>query len=205
MEGILRRSPIDFGLDPAETVNRDGWDVVLDYGTGGPGPWLIDLSHKTKIDVEDSNLGQFKPFGIDIPETYGQCAYQNGTIINRMNRTQAYIWHLADSEIEMPPESAYTDITDCHCLLAVTGQNALAVMERVTTLDLGHSDLKAPCLIQGPVLHIPCQLVLFKREADSATVLFSFSRGYGQTLAEALLHDGSELGLQPGGEKKLVL
>jgi hypothetical protein len=205
MEGILRRSPIDFGLHPAETVNRGGWEVVLDYGTDGPGPWLIDLSHKTKFDLEDRNLAQFKPWSIEVPQNYGQCAFKDGVLINRMNRTQCYIWHLGDGEVETPGERAYTEITDGHCLLAVTGRDALAVMERASYLDLGNPELKPPCLIQGPVLHIPCQVVLFKRDTDSATVLFSFSRGYGQAMVEALLHSGSDLGIKPGGENKLAL
>jgi hypothetical protein len=122
-----------------------------------------------------------------------------------MNRTQCAIWYLAGKRPNPPEETAYTETTDGLTLLALTGKNTLGVMERVTNLDLGGPALTPPCLIQGPVLHVPCQVVLFTRSDEEATILFSFSRGYGQAMAEALLHSGKDLGLMPGGELDLPI
>lgn len=204
MEDIQRLSPVCFEMKPVQTEERDGWKVALSYGDGG-GPFLIDLSHRSKWDLQDSNLSRFRPFGLWVPEDPGQCHFKKGILINRMNRTQCALWHLAGKRPKPPEEPAYTETTDGHALLAVTGKDTLRVMERVTNLDLGAPSLSPPCLIQGPVLHIPCQVVLFSRDSDEATILFSFSRGYGLAMAEALLDAGEDLGLTPGGEVDLAI
>jgi len=199
---IRRISPIKFNINPTQVEKRDGWNVALSYGPHS-GPFLIDLSHRPKWDLQNSNLPRFRPFGLIIPENPGQCTFSEGILINRMNRTQCQIWHLAGKKPRAPRSSSYTEITDGQCLLAVTGPSALDVMERITNLDLASPALSPPCLIQGPVLHIPCQVVLFSRPTAQATILFSFSRGYGQTMADAILHSGKDLGLRPGGEEDL--
>ena len=201
---IQRVSPIRFDIKAVETETRDGWQVALSYGQH-QGPFLIDLSHCRKWDLQDSNLSRFRPFGISIPDKPGQCVFNNGILVNRMNRTQCYIWELAANKLRPPRSVSYTDITDGHALLAVTGPSALEIMERVTNLDLGAPSLSPPCLLQGPVFHIPCQVVLLSRSSTGATILFSFSRGYGQSVADALLHSGRDLGLTPGGESELKL
>jgi hypothetical protein len=205
MDSIFRRSPIEFGLKPTLTEKRGDFEAVLDYGLNGPGPWLVDLSPRTKWDLQDSNLDSFRPWGLTVPPTPGLCLFENGILINRMNRTQCAIWHLGPGSLPVPSEKSYTEITDGLCILAVCGAKALAVMERVTRLDLGDPRLTPPCLLQGPILHIPCQVVFFSREKEAATVLFSFSRGYGQAMGESLMQAGADLGLQPGGEKVLGL
>jgi len=204
MVDIQRRSPIRFHTEPVRTENWDGWEVAISYGTGN-GPFLIDLSHRSKWDLQDADLSGFRPFGLPVPENPGRCVYKKGIMINRMNRTQCALWHLAGKRPKPPQETAYTETTDGHALLAVTGKDALGLMERVSNLDLGASSLAPPCLLQGPVLHIPCQVVLFSRDGDEATVLFSFSRGYGQAMAEALLDAGKDLELMPGGEVDLAI
>ncbi|RLB13770.1 MAG: sarcosine oxidase subunit gamma SoxG [Deltaproteobacteria bacterium] len=202
MENIQRRSPIRFDKEPVQTEYRDGWQVALSYGAGS-GPLLIDLSHRPKWDLQDSDLSRFRPFGLCIPENPGQCIFEKGILINRMNRTQCAIWHLVGKNPGPLEERAYTEITDGLTLLALSGKGTLEVMERVTTLDLGAPSPTPPCLIQGPILRIPCQVVLLRRAGHEATVLFSFPRGYGQAMAEALLHSGKDLGLTPGGESEL--
>lgn len=201
---IQRKSPIRFDREPVQKENWDGWEVAISYGTK-KGQFLIDLSHRSKWDLQDADLSRFRPFGLTVPERPGQSLYKKGIIINRMNRTQCSIWHLAGKRPKPPEEPAYTEITDGHTLLAVTGKETLAVMEQVTNLDLGDPALTPPCLIQGPILHIPCQVVLFSRNGDGTTILFSFSRGYGQAMAEALLHSGKGLSLVPGGEVDLPI
>lgn len=204
MENPLRKSPVDFGVNPAKVELRGEWQVALSYPGAEPGPKLVDLTHLSKWDLQDTDLSKYTPWGVAVPEKYGECAFENGVLINRMNRTQCYIWHLTTQAPEAPQEPVYTDLTDCHCLLAVTGPKALEVMERVSNLDFGKPGLATPYLFQGLVEHIPCQVVLLSKEGDEATVLFSFSRGYGQTMAEAILHSGADLGLKPGGELDII-
>ena len=52
----------------------------------------------------------------------------------------------------------------------------------------------------GPVLNVRSQVVVMARDVDSSTVLVACPRGYGQSMAEALLEAGAEQGLRPGGE-----
>ncbi len=204
MQSVLRKSPIDFGLQASQSQEMDGWRVVKSYGPHS-GPVLIDLSHCQKWDLQDGNLDQFRAFGRSIPKEYNHCNFEDGVLINRMNRTQCAIWNLGLKPLEPPKEPAYTEISDGQALVALCGPKVLEVMERLTSLDLNKPGLDTPCLFQGPVLHIPCQLVLFGRWEEEATVMFSFSRGYGQSVAEAILHAGHPLGLEPGGLDDLKL
>ena len=205
MSEALRRSPVDFGITPARSEEKNGWLVALSYGDSKDAPRLIDLSHVSKWDLQDSNLGGFSPWGGTVPTEFGKSAFENGVAINRMNRTQCSIWHLGGGYPEPPAESAYTETTDALAMLAISGPGALEVMDALTYLDFSDPGLEAPCLIQGLILHIPCQIVLLKKEGDSATVVFTFSRGYGQAMAETILHAGHGAGLKPGGVEDLNL
>lgn len=202
MTDIVRLSPIQFAIQPQQTEKREGWEVALSYGTQ-KGPFLIDLSHRPKWDFQDADLSGLQPFGLSVPAKPGQCVYENGMLINRMNRTQCAVWHLAGEYPGSPGEPAGSQTTDGLALLALTGRGTLPVMERVTNLDLADPARTSPCLLQGSVLHIPCQVVLFSRNGTEATVLLCFSRGYGQAMAEALLQAGKDVDLSPGGENNL--
>jgi hypothetical protein len=204
MQDIIRKSPVTFDKEPASAENRAGWRVALSYGEG-QGTKLIDLSHCQKWDLQDGELGKFQPFGVEVPEEYGKCAFENRVMINRMNRTQCAVWNLGDAELDQPDEMNYTSLQDGLAMLAISGPKTLAVMERISALDFAAPNLEAPCLIQGPINHIPCQIVLARRDDEGAAVIFTFSRGYGQAMAEAVLHAAHDLGLAPGGLNDLKL
>ena len=195
-----RFSPVKFTTQPAETEIREGWEVVLSYAHEAQGPFLVDLSHRPQWDLQGGNIDTVKPWGRGVPADPGQCNFVDGLLINRMNQTQAAIWNLGAEDLKLPKETCYTDVTDGLCLLALVGAEALAVMEKVSPLDLASPEKIAPYLVQGPVVHIPCQLVVLDK-GDNMTVLMSFSRGYGQAMVEALLDAGSEYGLRPSGER----
>ena len=74
--------------------------------------------------------------------------------------------------------------------------NSDEVKEHVSNLDLFRPDRQMPFLTQGPIMHIPCQV----ETLDTDCVLMTFSRGYGQTFVDALLHSASGCKLRPGGE-----
>ena len=67
----MRRSPVRFDAIPIETERRDGWEVVLSYGDQGDGPWLVDLSHRNRWDVQDREIERLRPFGLPVPEAGG--------------------------------------------------------------------------------------------------------------------------------------
>ena len=137
MNDLIRRSPISFDAAPAQTVNRGGWEVVLTYeDEKGSGARLVDLSHKSKWDVQDGDIESIKPFGLDVPADYNACNLGDGMIVNRMNRTQAAVWQLGEAAPEAPAEAAYTETTDAQALIALFGPDAPAIAETLTGLDL---------------------------------------------------------------------
>jgi len=207
MAVIRKRSPVSFAHPAVQTVLREGWEVVLEYasqGNGRNGPHLIDLSHKVKWDVQDKDLSRLNIAGVSIPEKPGQAATAEGMLIRRMNRTQAGVWHLGESAPEFPEESAFSDVTEAALLLALLGESIFSIMEKVSALDFGGQGQEAPFLLQGPVLHIPCQVVSLGKSGGKSggipAVLIACSRGYGHCMAEGLLDAGAEWKLAPAGE-----
>lgn len=195
----FRRSPVSFGARPAATESRDGWSVVLRYEgeDGHPGPFLVDLSHRRRWDYQDSRAATHRPMGLPVPERFGDVGVHGPLVINRMNRTQVAIWHLGDGPPPTtPPEPGFTDTGDGHCMLAFVGAGVPEVLEHLTPLDLFDPARPAPFLTQGPILHVPCQVVTFARDL----VVLTFARGHGDTFARAALHSGEIAGLRPGGE-----
>jgi hypothetical protein len=197
MNGITRRSPVLLPVTPMRSERRDGWDVVLEYEGEGEGPWLVDLSHRARWDVQDRDIGEQRPFNLEVPSGWGAVAHSRGLLINRMNRTQASIWHVGPDTAPEPPHGIeFTDTTDSHCWIAVIGESAPRVLEGVTNLDLFPPAAAGPRLVQGPVLHVPAQIVAF----PATCALIAVARGYGQTFVEALLHGTHDTGLRPAGE-----
>ena len=198
MSAPYRQSPVRFDCKAAARTIHDGWDVVLEFADQGEGPWLVDLSHLQRWDFQHLELDLCRPFGMDVPAGPGQAILQDEKLITRMNRTQVTIWNLSSSDsLEMPEAVNVTDLTDAHCMLAVLGRDVSQVMEHVSNLDLFRPDRQMPFLNQGPVIHIPCQVVT----AGVDCVVMTFSRGYGQTFADAMLHAASGCKLRPGGEE----
>ena len=202
-----RRSPVRFDAAPARTEHRVGWHVVLDYESDrAPADalrraCLVDLCHRARWDVQHRNIGTLRPFGLDVPRRPGEVAVRDGLMINRMNGTQASIWHVGPGAAPaMPDGPHYTDTTDSHCWLALLGDSVPEVLESVTSLDLFEPGCPRPLLTQGPILHVSCQVVTWRNDA----ALVSFSRGYAQTFVEALLDSGRRTGLLPAGERVFI-
>jgi hypothetical protein len=200
MTSYQRMSPVSFSAIPVKTENRDSWTVVLEYKGEENGPWLIDLSHRSKWDLQDDKIAEIKPWEIAVSEKPGQCLLENGVLINRMNRTQASIWHLSGDRLKTPDNSAYTDTTDATLFLALVGKQVFSITEKLTSLDFSDPGKKAPFLLQGPLSHVPCQVVVLAKNEDSSTILLTCSRGYAHDMVNAILEAGEEFGLQPAGE-----
>ena len=196
----FRRSPVSFGATPAASESRDGWTVVLRYEgeDDHPGPFLVDLSHRRRWDYQDSRVATHRPMGLPVPEHFGGVGVHGPLVINRMNRTQVAIWHLGEGPPpSTPPDPGFTDTGDGHCMLAFVGARVPEVLEHLTPLDLFDPARSTPCLTQGPILHVPCQVVTFATDL----VVMTLARGYGEKFAEAALASGAIAGLRPGGER----
>jgi len=201
---IKRQSPVSFPGETLKTDMRDHWTVVLEYEAEGGGPYVFDLSHRARWDLQDTDLSSFQPLGIGVPDTPGQCNLENGVLVNRMNRTQASIWHLGAEIPAVPDGPAYTETTDVTLFLGLVGQNIFAIAEKLSALDFADRSKPAPFLLQGPLSHVPCQVVTLERTTERCGIVFTCSRGYARDMTHAILAAGEEFGLQPAGEKAFI-
>jgi len=203
MTEIKRESPVRFNVSPKHSEVRDDWAVALEYDDEGQGPWLVDLAHKTRWDLQDSAIGDLTVGELDVPADPGACTLADDTLVNRMNRTQASIYHLGASAPELPDFAGYTDVSESTVFVALFGPQAFRVAEKLTNLDFLNPDKQAPFLLQGPFCHVPCQIVTLEKSADgSGGFLLTCSRGYGDSMIHAVLEAGAEFGLRPAGENR---
>jgi hypothetical protein len=204
MEEIQRVSPVAFKSTPSKTEKRDSWDVVMEYSGEGDGPWLVDLSHRPRFDLQDTNLSAITPFGLTIPEVPGESVLENGVLANRMNGTQVSLYNLDGQDISMPEESCYTDVTESTICVALIGKETFSICEKLTALDFQAPQRKAPFLFQGPFSHVPCQIVTLNKEGDKSGLVLTCSRGYGRDMIHSILDAGIEFNLKPAGEARFT-
>jgi len=203
MAEIKRQSPVQFKVSPLETEVRDKWTVALSYSEEGEGPWLVDLSHKTRWDLQDRDIGAMTVGDQAVPEAPGACSLAGQTLINRMNGTQASIFHLGAGAPAITDAPGYTDVSEASLFVSLFGPHALRVAEKLTSLDFMDPLKEAPFLLQGPFCHVPCQVVILEKQADGAGgFLLTCSRGYGDSMVDAILEAGAEFCLRPAGEKR---
>ena len=201
MGSILRCSAVSFDAAPAKTEERDNGSVVLEYEDEGAGPYVVDLSHRSRWDLQDAEIGGVQTMGIRVPDKPGQCVFENGFLINRMNLTQASVWHLSGETPALPDDPAFTDITDSTVFLAVFGQDLFAILEKLSALDFLDSSRQTPFLLQGPFSHLPCQIVTLDKTPGKSGILMTCSRGYARDMVGAILEAGMEFKLRPAGEQ----
>ena len=173
---------------------------MLEYEAEGEGPWVIDLSHRARWDLQGGDISKHQPWGMNIPDTPGRCVLENGVLINRMNRTQASIWHLTGESLDIPDDPAVTDVSDATLFLALLGKKIFSITEKLSSLDFDDPLKQTPFLLQGPFSHVPCQIVSLEKTPGRSGILFTCSRGYAQDMAAAILEAGSKFGLHPAGE-----
>lgn len=203
MNQIERESPIRFNAVPAQTEVRDNWIVTMRFEEEGLGPWLVDLSHKTRWDLQDANIDGFMVCGHPVPAEPGRTSFSDNLLVNRMNRTQASIYHLGAPVADMPAYPGYTDVTEATVFLALFGPKTFWVVEKLTSLDFSNPANAVPFLLQGPFCHVPCQIVALERApGHSGGILLTCSRGYGDSMMQAILEAGEEFGIRPAGENR---
>jgi hypothetical protein len=200
MEQIKRRPPARFESRPLKTKAQDNWDVVLEYEDEGDGPWVIDLSHRVRLDLQDGDISKHQPWGMNIPEIPGRCMFEKGVLINRMNRTQASIWSLSGESLDVPDDPAFTNVSDATLFLAMFGKNIFPITEKLSSLDFLDPLKQTPFLLQGPFSHLPCQIVTLEKTPQRSGILLTCSRGYAKDMTAAILEAGAEFGLRPAGE-----
>ena len=205
MKDIQRISPVVFKSTPLKKEKRDNWEVVMAYDGEGNGPYLVDLSHRPRFDLQTSNLAAKKPFGIALPEIPGNSVLDNGVLANRMNLTQVSLYNLnGQDKVSMPNEHEYTDVTEAALCIALIGKNVFSICEKLSALDFIDPLRITPFLFQGPFCHVPCQIVTLSKEGNNSGLILTCSRGYGRDMIHSILHAGEEFGLKPAGESRFT-
>lgn len=204
MKEIKRYSSVQFKATPLKSEVRDNWNVVLEYHDQGEGPYVVDLSHRTRLDFQSPDLTGKTPLGITIPETFGRSVLEKGILVNRMNRTQTSLYHLDGASLEIPTEPEYTDVSENTIFLALMGKEIFSICEKLTNLDFMDPARTTPFLFQGPFSHVPCQIVTLCRDGEKSGLVMTCSRGYGRDMIHSILGAGQEFGLKPAGEKKFT-
>lgn len=205
MAEIRRESPVRVNVRPVKSEMRDGWPVALQYEDEGPGPWIVDLAHKKRWDLQDSGIGGLSVGDLPVPADPGSCSFGNGVLVNRMNRTQASIYHLLTDPEALPDVMGYTDVSESTVFLALFGPKVFLIAEKLTNLDFLNPAANAPFLLQGPFCHVPCQIVTLEKAAHAGGgFLLTCSRGYGDSMVGAILEAGAEFGLRPAGEHRFT-
>ncbi|MCP4293507.1 MAG: sarcosine oxidase subunit gamma SoxG [bacterium] len=204
MKEIKRYSPVAFKATPLKSEQRDNWNVVLKYQDEGEGPFLVDLSHRTRLDLQSSDLISKKPFGITIPDVFCQSVFEKGILVSRMNRTQTSLYHLDGDAPDMPSEPEYTDVTENTVFVALIGEAVFSICEKLTALDFMAPEKEVPFLYQGPFSHVPCQIVTLNRDAEKSGMVLTCSRGYGKDMIHTILDAGDEFGLRLAGESRFT-
>lgn len=203
MVQIKRESPVRLGIGARRIEMRDNWAVALEYDDEGSGPWIVDLAHKTRWDLQDGNIGEFTLFDPAVPTAPGFSTRIGDMLINRMNRTQASIWHLGASAPAIPDAMGCTDVSEATVFVALFGPKVFLLAEKLTNLDFMDPARVAPFLLQGPFCHVPCQIVTLQKAADgSGGFLLACSRGYADSMVHAIFQAGAEFGLRPAGEHR---
>jgi hypothetical protein len=203
MAEIKRESPVRFKVSPKTTEVRDNWTVALEYDDEGAGPWLVDLAHKVRWDLQDSGIGDLSVGDLAVPGDPGACTFAGDTLVNRMNRTQASVYHLGAAAPELPDAAGYTDVSESTVFVALFGPKAFRVAEKLSNLDFMDPAGQVPFLLQGPFCHVPCQIVTLEKSADAGGgILLTCSRGYGDSMIHAIVEAGGEFGLRPAGENR---
>ena len=206
MGDMKRQSPAQFKSRPVKTDVRDHWVVALEFENEGPGPWLVDLCHKTRWDLQDGRIDEQTPSGVSVPSVPGECRFENRILVNRMNHTQAAVWHLGNGRApELPAETGYTDVSEATVFLALFGPKVFSIAEKLTALDFTDPNRQTPFLLQCPFSHVPCQIVTLARErAGAGALLLACSRGYARDMVHAILAAGAAYGLCPAGENRFT-
>ena len=129
MESPKRYSPIKLPSTPAQTIIRSGWEVVLSYKEERSGPFVIDLSHIGKWDVQGENLPSLRPAGLAIPENSRHCLLTGDFLLNLIKWNWATIWHFSEEMPDFADEYAFTNVTEAYALLAITGNEVFSIIK----------------------------------------------------------------------------
>jgi len=198
-----RRSPVHLPGKPEKTKMQDHWPVVLEYAEEGPGPWIVDLSHCRRWDVQGRELNEALPSGVSLLDSPGSVVLHAKGLTGRTGLRQAFLW-LFDDRAPIPAGNGCTEVTEGTLCFALLGKDVFQITEKLTNLDFGDPKRNAPFLLLGPFSHVTGQFVVLNNDPADAVVLVAGTRGFAQDMVHAVLAAGEEFGLRPAGESRFL-
>lgn len=198
-----RRSPVQLPGKPEKTQTRNHWSVVSEYADEGPGPWVVDLSHCPRWDIQGRNLDEASVSEFSLPDSPGGVILRANGLTGRAGQNQAFLW-LLDEKSAAPAGTGFTETTEGSLCLALLGKDVFHITEKLTNLDLGDPKRKAPFLVLGPFCHVTCQIVVLNNDPAKAAVLVACTRGFAHDMVHAVLTAGEEFGLRSAGERRFT-
>ena len=173
--------------------DSEGWPVIrqfspsdLDATTG-----LTDISHRPKAmmnGIGDAGVPHVKP---------GQAIWNGQAYIAGIKPGEALVFDLTGPLKPQWPSSDYTDLTDALVLLALWGDSAKDVMQRMAAVDIEQPGRPGPFFLttrcHSIILHV------LNCNTRIPVFLLSCVRSHGQNLLDTALESGRHLGLRPAG------
>lgn len=198
---IERISPLDMGLKPERTINRNGWQVPLTYvGERTRSDLFIsDLSHVPKWCLQGPGLDSEEPAGLKMPQGPGAMTMAHGILLVRLLSSEARVMAFND-DMPVLDGTGYTDITDSYASMAVVGPKCFDVLSKLSSVDL--EGPAAPPAVLAPVEDVTCLMIRLEGQSGTPGIIIAGARGYGHFLLDAFLDAGKEYGIQPAGRQR---
>jgi hypothetical protein len=203
MAEIKRQSPVRFKVSPTKSEVRDNWTVALEYDAEGQGPWLVDLAHKTRWDLQNSQVGELtpcepgragRPGRMHLCRRHADQPHEPHPGVHLSSGRRQHRACLIFRAIPMSPNPRFS---------GPVRPQRFSRRRKADQPGLSGSGQNSTFLAAGPFCHVPCQIVTLEKSADgSGGFLLTCSRGYGDSMLHAVLEAGAEFGLRPAGENR---
>ena len=175
------------------TKEVEGWELITDYEPPVT-DWsigVVDLSHRPKALAHGPAAEGFDNI------TPGQAIWTGSGFACGHKPGEVAVFDLGgDMQVHWPSQY-YTDMTDAWVLVAVMGNRAVELMQRMVIIDVERPETDSPFYVATRSHGMDIQLINTK--AESPCYLVACERSHGQNLADTLIRNGRHLGLKPVG------
>jgi glycine cleavage system aminomethyltransferase T len=169
----------------AHFAERHGWEMPVSFASSELDAsqvrehvGLADLSYRTKFDTQTQPRQLFWPLGRD--------------------------HYLVVGEPPLDPPPGATDVTSVYANLFLAGPQSRAVLGKLTSLNVSDARLANLSCAQASLAHVH-SIVLREDIGSLPAFHVLFSREYGESVWESIVHAGHEFHLQPFGLGALAL
>jgi glycine cleavage system aminomethyltransferase T len=111
---------------------------------------------------------------------------------------QLKAFQTAGVDPSLPPQIYITDVTSVYTQLLLAGPRSREVLRKLSSLNVSESSLSNLGCAQASVAHVRC-LILRQDLGSIPAFHLLVSREYGESIWEAVLHEGHEFELAPFG------